>query len=115
MKKKIILLVTDIVIAALILLGVWIINYKIRRMRLIKQILFHTAVICGLVCLTAKILDWYNPFMDFFWTCVVYPSERMCVSAGSWNFKYCGDLQEESGSSAESKRQLLDCRSQIAR
>ena len=49
MKKKIILLVTDIVIAALILLGVWIINYKIRRMRLIKQILFHTAVICGLV------------------------------------------------------------------
>lgn len=23
------------------------------------------AVICGLVCLTAKILDWYNPFMDF--------------------------------------------------
>ena len=34
-------------------------------MRLIKQILFHTAVICGLVCLTAKILDWYNPFMDF--------------------------------------------------
>lgn len=65
MKKKIILLVTDIVIAALILLGVWIINYKIRRMRLIKQILFHTAVICGLVCLTAKILDWYNPFMDF--------------------------------------------------
>ena len=100
MKKKIILLVTDIVIAALILLGVWIINYKIRRMRLIKQILFHTAVICGLV---------------FFWTCVVYPSERMCVSAGSWNFKYCGDLQEESGSSAESKRQLSDCRSQIAR
>ena len=49
MKKKIILLVTDIVIAAPILLGVWIINYKIRRMRLIKQILFHTAVICGLV------------------------------------------------------------------
>lgn len=29
MKKQIILLVTDIVIAALILLGVWIINYKI--------------------------------------------------------------------------------------
>lgn len=23
------------------------------------------AVICGLVCLVAKILDWYNPFMDF--------------------------------------------------
>lgn len=23
------------------------------------------AVICSLVCLIAKILDWYNPFMDF--------------------------------------------------
>ena len=34
-------------------------------MRLIKKILFHAAVICGLVCVTAKILDWYNPFMDF--------------------------------------------------
>lgn len=31
----------------------------------IKQILFHIAVICGLVCITARILDWYNPYMDF--------------------------------------------------
>ena len=22
-------------------------------------------VICSLVCITAKILDWYNPYMDF--------------------------------------------------
>ena len=31
----------------------------------IKTVLFHIAVICGLICAVAKILDWYNPFMDF--------------------------------------------------
>ena len=30
-----------------------------------KKVLFHIAVICGLVCAVAKILDWYNPYMDF--------------------------------------------------
>lgn len=31
----------------------------------IKTVLFHIAVTCGLICAVAKILDWYNPFMDF--------------------------------------------------
>ncbi|MBU5480635.1 hypothetical protein [Blautia sp. MSJ-19] len=30
-----------------------------------KTVLFHIAVICGFVCAVAKILDWYNPYMDF--------------------------------------------------
>ena len=30
-----------------------------------KKVLFHIAVICGFVCAVAKILDWYNPYMDF--------------------------------------------------
>ncbi len=34
-------------------------------MRIIWKVLVHICIICGLVCLTAKILDWYNPYMDF--------------------------------------------------
>lgn len=34
-------------------------------MKVIRKIMAHLCVICCLVCLTAKILDWYNPFMDF--------------------------------------------------
>ena len=30
-----------------------------------KRVLFHVAVICGLVSAVAKVLDWYNPYMDF--------------------------------------------------
>lgn len=29
------------------------------------RFLLHICVICSLVGITAKILDWYNPFMDF--------------------------------------------------
>lgn len=34
-------------------------------MNKIRGILLHVCVICSLVCMTAKILDWYNPYMDF--------------------------------------------------
>lgn len=34
-------------------------------MNRIRKILLHMCVICSLVCITAKILDWYNPYMDF--------------------------------------------------
>ena len=27
--------------------------------------LLHVCVVCSLVSITAKILDWYNPYMDF--------------------------------------------------
>lgn len=27
--------------------------------------LLHTGVICSCVCIISKVLDWYNPFMDF--------------------------------------------------
>lgn len=31
----------------------------------LKWLFFHAAVSCALACITARILDWYNPFMDF--------------------------------------------------
>lgn len=34
-------------------------------MAVFRKILLHIAVICSFVCIIAKILDWYNPFMDF--------------------------------------------------
>ena len=34
-------------------------------MNWIRGALLHMCVICSLVSITAKILDWYNPYMDF--------------------------------------------------
>lgn len=34
-------------------------------MNRVRGILLHICVVCSLVCVTAKILDWYNPYMDF--------------------------------------------------
>lgn len=34
-------------------------------MERIRNLLLHISMICTLVCITAKVLDWYNPFMDF--------------------------------------------------
>ena len=34
-------------------------------MNRLKGLLLHIGVICSCVCMIAKILDWYNPFMDF--------------------------------------------------
>lgn len=34
-------------------------------MNKIRGTLLHVCVVCSLVCVTAKILDWYNPYMDF--------------------------------------------------
>jgi len=31
----------------------------------IRKYILHICVICSLVCMTAKVLDWYNPYMDF--------------------------------------------------
>lgn len=31
----------------------------------VRGILLHICVVCSLVCITAKILDWYNPYMNF--------------------------------------------------
>lgn len=36
-----------------------------RKIRMIRQILFHISMICSLICFTARILDWYNPYMNF--------------------------------------------------
>lgn len=30
-----------------------------------KGFLLHIGVICSCVCIIAKVLDWYNPFIDF--------------------------------------------------
>lgn len=30
-----------------------------------RGFLLHTGVICSFVCIAAKVLDWYNPYMDF--------------------------------------------------
>lgn len=34
-------------------------------MSFFRGLLLHICVICSFVCIIAKILDWYNPFMDF--------------------------------------------------
>lgn len=34
-------------------------------MEILKGLLLHIGVICSGVCIIAKVLDWYNPFMDF--------------------------------------------------
>lgn len=34
-------------------------------MNKIREILLHICVICSFCCIAAKILDWYNPYMDF--------------------------------------------------
>lgn len=34
-------------------------------MNRLRGFLLHTGVICSCVCMIAKMLDWYNPFMDF--------------------------------------------------
>lgn len=34
-------------------------------MSIVRGILLHVCVVCSLVCVVAKILDWYNPYMDF--------------------------------------------------
>lgn len=31
----------------------------------LKWFFFHAAVSCAIACIAARILDWYNPFMDF--------------------------------------------------
>lgn len=30
-----------------------------------RGFLLHICVICSLVCISAKVLDWYNPYMNF--------------------------------------------------
>lgn len=30
-----------------------------------RGFLLHICVICSLVCILAKVLDWYNPYMNF--------------------------------------------------
>lgn len=34
-------------------------------MNRLREILLHIGVICSVVCIAAKVLDWYNPYMDF--------------------------------------------------
>lgn len=34
-------------------------------MNRVRGFLLHTGVICSFVCIVAKVLDWYNPYMDF--------------------------------------------------
>mgnify|MGYP001630287733 FL=1 len=34
-------------------------------MNRVRGFLLHVCVVCSLVCVAAKILDWYNPYMDF--------------------------------------------------
>ena len=34
-------------------------------MKRLRSILLQLSVICSCICIIAKILDWYNPYMDF--------------------------------------------------
>lgn len=31
-----------------------------------RRFLLHICVICSFVCIIARVLDWYNPYMDFY-------------------------------------------------
>ena len=46
-------------------------------MNRVREILLHICVVCSLVCVTAKILDWYNPYMDF--TGHIWGSRWHCI------------------------------------
>lgn len=35
------------------------------EMNRLRGLLLHIGVICSFVCIAAKVLDWYNPYMDF--------------------------------------------------
>lgn len=37
----------------------------LRHKNIIYKIMIHIALICGIVILTAGILDWFNPYMNF--------------------------------------------------
>lgn len=34
-------------------------------MNRLRGFLMHVGAICSFVCIAAKVLDWYNPYMDF--------------------------------------------------
>lgn len=34
-------------------------------MKKLEYMMFHLCITCGYVCVIARILDWYNPYMDF--------------------------------------------------
>ena len=34
-------------------------------MRIFRELLLHISVVCCLVSVITKVLDWYNPYMDF--------------------------------------------------
>ena len=34
-------------------------------MRVFRRMMLHMCVICSGICIMAKVLDWYNPFMNF--------------------------------------------------
>lgn len=36
-----------------------------RILRILKEGMFHICIAASIACITFKILDWYNPFMDF--------------------------------------------------
>ncbi len=36
-----------------------------KMINIVKELSAHICIICSLVLLVIKILDWYNPFMDF--------------------------------------------------
>lgn len=37
----------------------------------LHTVFVHISIICSMTLITAQILDWYNPFMDFFGHSVV--------------------------------------------
>ena len=37
----------------------------VKKISEMRGSLLHFCVICSLICITAKILDYYNPYMDF--------------------------------------------------
>lgn len=36
-----------------------------RVFNMFKGVLLNLCIICSMVCIALKVLDWYNPYMDF--------------------------------------------------
>ena len=34
-------------------------------MRILRQVLLQTGIVCSFACIITRILDWYNPYMNF--------------------------------------------------
>lgn len=64
-------------------------------MDILRGFLSHMGIICSFICLIAKALDWYNPYMDFsgrVWAVqmILYLTVILLASVGGHRHLKCG-------------------------